>query len=68
MNGTEHDAVGGAHGDGGAHGGDDGDSGITSGVHGGRGRGSEGTALRGNNALLGFVVLFIGAIVLWGET
>jgi hypothetical protein len=24
--------------------------------------------LRGNNALLGFVVLFVGAIVLWGET
>jgi hypothetical protein len=23
--------------------------------------------LRGNNALLGFVVLFVGAMMLWGE-
>jgi hypothetical protein len=37
------------------------------GVHGGSGGGSEGASLRDSNPLLGFVLLFAGAVLFWGE-
>ncbi|KAE9370743.1 hypothetical protein N431DRAFT_427109 [Stipitochalara longipes BDJ] len=82
LNTTEHKGGGGdggggggGHGgvDGGVDGGDDGgDGGDGSGSSGsggarGGGEGSEGAILRENNALLGCVMVFAGAVLFWGE-
>jgi hypothetical protein len=66
---SEHDAVPAAHGSGGGAHGDsgEGDGSVTSsGSHAGEG-GNEGSSLRDSNALLGLLVLFSGAVMLWGE-
>ena len=73
---TEHDVLGGGH-----EGGDRGEHAVVApppsvvpvvpagggGAHGGPGGGSEGASLRDSNALLGFVLLFAGAVLFWGE-
>jgi hypothetical protein len=76
LDSTEHDILGGGH-----EGGDSGEHVVVApqppvvpvvvagvaGVHGGSGGGSEGASLRDSNPLLGFVLLFAGAVLFWGE-
>lgn len=76
LDSTEHDVLGGGH-----EGGDSGEHVVVAppppvvpvvvsggaGAHDGSGGRSEGGSLRDSNAPLGFVLLFAGAVLFWGE-